>query len=226
MIEVRGIVKSFDGRRVLDEVSLSVAKGQVSALIGPSGGGKSTLLRMMNGLETFERGRIEIAGLTLGPGPAPKAMLAKLRRKVGMVFQSFHLFENMSALDNVAAGPRFVLQRSEDDARAIARRLLGRVGMDGFEDAMPDTLSGGQKQRVAIARTLAVEPEVILLDEPTSALDPQMAEEVQRVLRALAEAGETMVIVTHAMDFAREVADTFHMLRGGCARPVTRAQVG
>jgi ABC-type polar amino acid transport system ATPase subunit len=217
MIEVRGLVKDHGAARVLDGVSLAVRRGEVAVVVGPSGGGKSTLLRCVNGLETFQDGEVQVDELVLHPGAARReaGVLQLLRRRVGMVFQQFNLFPHLSVLDNVTSGPRFVLGRPPDEAAEAARRLLARVGLADRADARPAQLSGGQQQRVAIARALAMEPEAILFDEPTSALDPRMAGEVLRVIAELAAAGQTMVVVTHAMGFARRVADTVHVMHGG-----------
>jgi polar amino acid transport system ATP-binding protein len=217
MIELCSVVKSYDGVRVLDDVSLAVKKGEVAALIGPSGGGKSTLLRCINGLERFQAGEILIGGVKLS---APT--IGAVRRRVGMVFQQFFLFENMTVLENVASGPRFVLGRDEVESRRIARRFLDRVGLAQKADAEVAQLSGGQQQRVAIARALAVEPDVILFDEPTSALDPEMTREVTKVIAELKKAGQTMLIVTHAIDFAGQIADVVHEMKRGRVVPRPR----
>jgi ABC-type polar amino acid transport system ATPase subunit len=218
MIEVRGLVKNHGTLRVLDGVSLAVRRGEVAAVIGPSGGGKSTLLRCINGLETFQEGEVQVDEVTLRPGGARREMsdtLHALRRRVGMVFQQFHLFPHMNVLENVLAGPLFVLHRSRDESEVEARQLLERVGLGNKLAARPDELSGGQQQRVAIARALAMKPEAILFDEPTSALDPRMAAEVISVISDLAKSGQTMIVVTHAMGFARNVSHTVHVMHGG-----------
>ncbi len=215
MIEARGILKSHGALKVLDGISLSVAKGETAVLLGPSGGGKSTLLRCLNGLETFDAGQIDVAGHRLLPGRRDEAELTALRRRLGMVFQQFYLFPHMTALQNVASGPRYALGRPREEAEAEAQVLLARVGLGTRAQARPDQLSGGQQQRVAIARALAMKPEAILFDEPTSALDPRMAAEVTAVMADLARAGQTMVVVTHAMGFARAVARTVHVLHAG-----------
>jgi ABC-type polar amino acid transport system ATPase subunit len=215
MIEVRGLVKSHGPLRVLTGVRLSVRRGEVAAIMGPSGGGKSTLLRCINGLETFDEGEIEAAGMVLRPGPARRETLCALRRRVGMVFQQFHLFPHMTALGNVLSGPLHVLGMPRTEAEAEAAGLLARVGLADKLHARPDELSGGQQQRVAIARTLAMNPDAILFDEPTSALDPRMAAEVMSVIADLARAGQTMVVVTHAVDFARSAAHTVHIMHAG-----------
>jgi polar amino acid transport system ATP-binding protein len=217
MISARKLVKDYGGGRVLDGVSLSVAKGEVAVVIGPSGCGKSTLLRCLNGLEAFQEGEVQVDDLRLvgGARDTDSAVLLALRRRVGMVFQQFHLFPHMTALENVAAGPRFVVGAPQHEAEQTARLLLARVGLADFAAARPEQMSGGQQQRVAIARALAMRPEAILFDEPTSALDPRMANEVLRVMADLARSGQTMVVVTHAMGFARRVAHTVHVMFGG-----------
>jgi ABC-type polar amino acid transport system ATPase subunit len=230
MIDVRKLVKSHGTLRVLDGVSLAVRRGEVAAVIGPSGGGKSTLLRCINGLETFEGGEIQVDEVTLVSEPAcPRGrghgtrvghgtraeVLRELRRRVGMVFQQFHLFPHMNVLENVMAGPRFALGREREESEAEAKLLLDRVGLADKLAARPEQLSGGQQQRVAIARALAMKPEAILFDEPTSALDPRMAAEVIEVIADLAAGGQTMIVVTHAMGFARNVAHTVHVMGGG-----------
>jgi ABC-type polar amino acid transport system ATPase subunit len=218
MIDVRNLVKSHGTLRVLDGVSLSVRRGEVATVIGPSGGGKSTLLRCINGLETFEAGEIQVDEVKLAAGAGQTEIaetLRTLRRRVGMVFQQFHLFPHMTVLDNVLAGPLYVLGRNRDEAEPEARQLLARVGLAEKLTAMPEQLSGGQQQRVAIARSLAMQPEAILFDEPTSALDPRMAAEVISVIADLAKSGQTMIVVTHAMGFARNVSHTVHVMHAG-----------
>jgi ABC-type polar amino acid transport system ATPase subunit len=218
MIEVRDLVKSHNGQRVLAGVGLRVRRGEVAVLIGPSGGGKSTLLRCINGLEPFEQGEVRVDDIALEPNGAAAGsanVLRQLRRRVGMVFQQFHLFPHLRVLDNVMSGPLWVLGQPRAEAEAQARRLLGRVGLTDKTDAWPEQLSGGQQQRVAIARALAMQPEAILFDEPTSALDPRMAAEVLHVIADLARSGQTMVVVTHAMGFARRVAHTVHVMHDG-----------
>jgi ABC-type polar amino acid transport system ATPase subunit len=204
--------------RVLDGVSLSVRRGEVATIIGPSGGGKSTLLRCINGLETFDDGEVQVDQIRLGPGANGHDngnSLRELRRRVGMVFQQFHLFPHMNVLENVLAGPLHALGRRRDECETEARQLLDRVGLADKLAASPDQLSGGQQQRVAIARTLAMRPEAILFDEPTSALDPRMAAEVIRVITDLAQSGQTMIVVTHAMTFAHNVSHTVHVMHAG-----------
>jgi ABC-type polar amino acid transport system ATPase subunit len=218
MIDVRGLVKRHGALRVLDGISLTVQRGDVAAIIGPSGGGKSTLLRCINALEPFQAGEVEVGGQLLRAGDTAATsseQLRSLRRRVGMVFQQFHLFPHMNVLENVMSGPRYVLRRPRTEAEDEARRLLQRVGLADRLTASPDQLSGGQQQRVAIARALAMKPEVILFDEPTSALDPRMAAEVLSVITDLAKSGQTMIVVTHAMSFAEHVAHRVHVVHEG-----------
>jgi ABC-type polar amino acid transport system ATPase subunit len=221
MIVVENVRKTFGRRPVLDGVSARFAKGKVSCLVGPSGGGKSTLLRCINGLERFDAGRIAIADLEIGPSKharptAPeRALLRSIRLKAGMVFQQFGLFAHMTALENVIEAPVHVRGIAPATARERAKQLLEQVGIAHRRDAFPRELSGGEQQRVAIARALAMDPEALLLDEPTSALDPERKAELVRVLRSLANDGATMVIVTHEASVAREVADWAVCLRGG-----------
>ena len=218
MIHVRDLVKSHGDLRVLDGVSLSVHRGEVATVIGPSGGGKSTLLRCINGLEAFQAGEVQVDEVMLEAGTGHRKLastLHALRRRVGMVFQQFHLFPHMTVLENVLAGPLYVLDHNRDEAEPEARQLLERVGLADKLTAMPEQLSGGQQQRVAIARALAMQPEAILFDEPTSALDPRMAAEVISVITDLAKSGQTMIVVTHAMGFARNVSSTVHVMHAG-----------
>lgn len=218
MIEIRELVKNHGSLRVLDGVTLAVRRGEVAAIIGPSGGGKSTLLRCINGLETFDAGEVGVDQIRLRAGANhgdSADSLRELRCRVGMVFQQFNLFPHMTALENVLAGPVYSLGRARAESEAEARELLERVGLGEKLNASPDQLSGGQQQRVAIARTLAMHPEAILFDEPTSALDPRMAAEVIEVISDLAASGQTMIVVTHAMHFARNVANTIHVMHAG-----------
>ena len=219
MIRATNIVKYHGDARVLDGASVEFPKGQVAALVGPSGGGKSTLLRCINGLEPFQEGEVTVDALTLVGGQAPpRAALLQLRRTVGMVFQQFNLFPHMSVLKNVMAGPVHALGRSRDEAEATAKRWLDRVGLAEKHYAKPSQLSGGQQQRVAIARALAVNPSAILFDEPTSALDPRMAGEVMRVIDDLANDEQlqvAMVIVTHDIPAVKRIADVVHLLNKG-----------
>lgn len=218
MIRVNRLVKFHGRARVLDGVDLTVGRGEVAALIGPSGGGKSTLLRCINALETFQEGSIDVADVHLQGELSPRSSdktLLNLRRRVGMVFQQFNLFPHLSALDNVTVGPRLAMGWDRERARAEGARLLERVGLGDKGGARPEQLSGGQQQRVAIARALAVQPQAILFDEPTSALDPRMAAEVLAVIADLARGGLTMVVVTHSMTFASQVAHAVHVLQCG-----------
>ncbi len=217
-IAVTGAVKSFGDLRVIDGIDLSLAAGSVTAVLGPSGSGKSTLLRAINHLEPLDRGVVTISGETVGvrlrtgrDGVAryrelPERLIRRQRSRIGFVFQRFELFPHLTALENVAEGP-IAAGAPRVEALARARDLLERVGLGDRGDARPRQLSGGQQQRVAIARALAHEPSVVLLDEPTSALDPELVGEVLGVIRSLADSGTTLVIVTHEVAFAREVAD-------------------
>ncbi|KAF3996993.1 amino acid ABC transporter ATP-binding protein [Glaciimonas immobilis] len=217
IIKLNDLGKSFSGNRVLHGINLEVNPSEVVVIIGPSGSGKSTLLRCCNGLEVAEEGNIEICGkplLTNGTMLADHE-LNHLREQVGMVFQSFNLFPHLSVLGNVTVGPRKIQGVDKDSAESFARELLAKVGLAHKADAMPATLSGGQKQRVAIARALAMKPQVMLFDEPTSALDPELVGEVLQVMKALATEGMTMLVVTHEMGFAREVADVVVVMDHG-----------
>jgi polar amino acid transport system ATP-binding protein len=207
-----GVIKRFGTLTVLDGVSLEVRAGEVVCLIGPSGSGKSTLLRCTNGLEKLDGGSIVFEG---APVPTEPSALRAMRARMGMVFQSFELFPHLSALDNVAEGPRTVLKMPVAAARDRAAVLLAKVGLADKAGNLPSALSGGQQQRVAIARALAMQPDVMLFDEPTSALDPETIGEVLGVMKALADEGMTMVVVTHEMTFARRVADRVAVFDGG-----------
>ena len=212
MISVRHLRKSFAGAEVLRDVNAEIRRGEVISIIGPSGTGKSTFLRCLNRLETPDGGEIIVGGVEV---TSPRADLPSVRRRMGMVFQNFNLFGNLTVLGNVMAAPCDLMGTPRPVARAKALELLGRVGLADRGDALPDELSGGQKQRVAIARALATDPEVLLFDEPTSALDPTMVGEVLEVIRALAKTGMTMLIVTHEMGFARDVSSrVFYMDEG------------
>ena len=204
MIEVRDLHKSFGSLEVLKGVNCSVEKSEVVCVIGPSGSGKSTFLRCLNRLEEATSGTIVIDGVALDGNPAH---IAAIRREVGMVFQSFNLFPHMNVMDNVTCGAIHVKKTDPRKAREKALELPGRVGLLDKKDAYPGSLSGGQQQRVAIARALCMEPKIMLFDEPTSALDPEIVGEVLSVMRGLADTGITMLVVTHEMGFAREVAD-------------------
>ena len=218
MIDVLNLVKWHGSLEVLRGVSLHVSKGEVAAIVGPSGGGKSTFLRCLNGLERFQGGSVRVDGLTLDATMSESARetaLRGVRRRVGMVFQGFNLFPHRSALQNVTEGPIYVLGLPREQAEDRARRLLDRVGLGDRLQSRPGQLSGGQQQRVAIARALAMEPRALLFDEPTSALDPRMAREVLAVLLDLARDGQTMIVVTHALHFARQAAHTVHVFGDG-----------
>jgi polar amino acid transport system ATP-binding protein len=212
VIALEDVHKAFGRTEVLRGVSMAVGRGEVVCLIGASGSGKSTLLRCINGLERYDRGKVEVEGRTVDPrSPAIRG----IRAEVAMVFQRFNLFPHRTALENVMEGPLYVKKESATVVQERARKLLGRVGLSDKERAYPSELSGGQQQRVAIARALAMEPKAILFDEPTSALDPELVGEVLAVIRSLADEGMTMLIVTHEMGFAREVADRVVFLDRG-----------
>ncbi len=203
IISIKGLTKSYGATAVLKGIDLEVKKGEVVAVIGPSGSGKSTMLRCINAMERMTDGEILYKGQSI----AEIKKLSKLRQEVGMVFQHFNLFPHMTVLKNVMYAPVTVRKETKPHAQDYALELLKKVGMYEKMDAYPSTLSGGQKQRVAIARALAMKPEILLFDEPTSALDPEMVGEVLNVMKQLAKAGMTMIVVTHEMGFAKEVAD-------------------
>ncbi len=221
MVEVRNMTKAYNDLVVLDGIDFSVSKGEVVLLLGPSGSGKSTLLRTLNCLETVESGTVRVCGEMIGftdddrRRPLPETQLAKQRQHTGMVFQSFNLFPMMTALDNIASGPRHVLGAPKERARRQARELLELVGLGDKGDNYPSQLSGGQQQRVAIARALAMKPKVMLFDEPTSALDPEMVKEVLDVMVRLRDEGMTMVVVSHEMGFAKAAADRIVFMSDG-----------
>ncbi|OQP33974.1 L-cystine ABC transporter ATP-binding protein TcyN [Pantoea latae] len=209
-IEISKLVKTFNGQTVLHGIDLEVASGEVVAIIGPSGSGKTTLLRCINLLETPDSGTIKVGDIAIDARLAQtkqKEQVRRLRQQVGFVFQNFNLFPHRSVLENIIEGPVIVKGEAKGEAEARARALLEKVGLQGKESSFPRRLSGGQQQRVAIARALAMRPQVILFDEPTSALDPELVGEVLNTIRALAQEKRTMVIVTHEMSFARDVAD-------------------
>ncbi|EHI12537.1 amino acid ABC transporter ATP-binding protein [Mycolicibacterium thermoresistibile] len=212
MISMRGVNKYFGSLHVLRDINLDVARGQVVVVLGPSGSGKSTLCRTLNRLEPIDSGAISIDGVAL---PAEGRELARLRADVGMVFQQFNLFAHKTIVDNVALGPMKVRKTPREQARAEAMALLERVGVADQADKYPAQLSGGQQQRVAIARSLAMNPKVMLFDEPTSALDPEMINEVLAVMSALAADGMTMLVVTHEMGFARRASDRVVFMSDG-----------
>ncbi|WNC09752.1 amino acid ABC transporter ATP-binding protein [Pseudomonas coleopterorum] len=212
MIQISGLQKNYGDHRVLHGVDLQVQQGEVVCLIGPSGSGKSTLLRCINALETYEGGSILAFGETVQRG---SKTVHTLRSRMGMVFQRFNLFPHRTVLENVMEGPLYVKNEPAAQVRREALALLDKVGLAEKADAYPEQLSGGQQQRVAIARALAMKPEAMLFDEPTSALDPELVGDVLQVMRTLADEGMTMIVVTHEMGFAREVADRVCFLHGG-----------
>ncbi|MFD3658066.1 amino acid ABC transporter ATP-binding protein [Streptomyces sp. NPDC058620] len=215
MVEVRSVHKSFGGTDVLRGIDLSVRTGEVTVVLGPSGSGKSTLLRTINHLEKVDRGWISVDGTLIGYRrdgdklhELPEREVLRQRTRIGFVFQNFNLFPHLTVLENIIEAPVAALRRPRKEAVAAAKELLARVGLADRAEAYPTQLSGGQQQRVAIARALAVEPKLLLFDEPTSALDPELVGEVLDVIRDLARGGTTMIVVTHEIGFAREVADT------------------
>ncbi|MEV7444485.1 amino acid ABC transporter ATP-binding protein [Streptomyces sp. NPDC091204] len=222
MVDVRGVHKSFGPLEVLRGVDLKVRAGEVTVILGPSGSGKSTLLRTINHLEKVNRGWISVDGDPIGYRSSRGKLyelkekeVLRQRTRIGFVFQNFNLFPHLTVLDNLVEGPLSALRRPRQEAEATARRLLDRVGLSDKADAYPLQLSGGQQQRVAIARALALEPKVLLFDEPTSALDPELVGEVLDVIKDLTRAGTTMIVVTHEIGFAREVADTVVFMDAG-----------
>ena len=215
LIDVKGLHKSFKNNKVLKGIDTQIQKGEVVVVIGPSGSGKSTFLRCLNLLETPTQGEIFFENQNITDS---KNDLYQMREKMGMVFQNFNLFPNMKVLDNITLAPRKVKNITNDEAETIARELLRKVGLADKAMAYPQSLSGGQKQRIAIARALAMQPDVMLFDEPTSALDPEMVGEVLQVMQDLAKEGMTMVIVTHEMGFAKEVGDRVLFMDEGIIR--------
>ncbi len=212
IVNISGLNKWYGDFHVLRDINLAVAKGERIVICGPSGSGKSTLIRCINALEEFQEGEINVEGIELGPN---LKRVDEVRREVGMVFQSFNLFGHLSVLDNLTVAQRKVLKRDKAEAERIALDNLAKVGLSDKAGAMPAQLSGGQQQRVAIARALSMNPAVMLFDEPTSALDPELVGDVLAVMRQLADEGMTMLVVTHEMQFAREVADTVLFMDGG-----------
>ena len=222
MVEAIGVHKSYAGVEVLKGVNLTVARGEVTCLIGPSGSGKSTLLRCINHLEKHDAGELLVDGELVGYELRGDKLyeltdrrICHERSQIGMVFQRFNLFQNLNVLENITVGPIKVKDVNEEQAKKFARELLVRVGLEGKEKNYPTQLSGGQQQRVAIARALAMEPKLMLFDEPTSALDPELVGEVLDVMKDLAQSGMTMIVVTHEMGFAKEVANTVYFLDQG-----------
>ena len=212
VISIRGVSRRFGEFKAIDNIDLDINEGEVVCIIGPSGSGKSTLIRCINLLETFdEGGEIAVDGIGVERGPA----LASVRAEVGMVFQSFDLFPHLSVRENIMLAPMRVRKLAKPEADERAMQLMRRVGIEAEADKYPDQLSGGQQQRVAIARALAMEPKILLFDEPTSALDPEMVGEVLDVMKALAHTGVTMLVVTHEMGFARQVADRVVFMDAG-----------
>lgn len=203
IIKIKNLSKNYSSLSVLKSINMEIEKGEVVAIIGPSGSGKSTLLRCMNALETISGGEIWFKDICINH----TKKINKLREDIGMVFQHFNLFPHMTVLKNIMISPVKIRKRDKAEVEKQAIELLDRVGLKDKKDVWPETLSGGQKQRIAIARALAMEPEILLFDEPTSALDPEMVGEVLQVMKELARTGMTMVVVTHEMGFAREVAD-------------------
>ena len=222
MVEAIGVHKSYAGVEVLKGVNLTVSRGEVTCLIGPSGSGKSTLLRCINHLEKHDAGELRVDGELVGYEARGDKLyelndrrICHERSQIGMVFHRFNLFQNLNVLENVTVGPIKVKDVNDERAKKFARELLQRVGLEGKEKNYPTQLSGGQQQRVAIARALAMEPKLMLFDEPTSALDPELVGEVLDVMKDLARSGMTMIVVTHEMGFAKEVADTVYFLDQG-----------
>ena len=212
MVHVKNLKKSFGSLEVLKSINADVKEGEVVVLIGPSGSGKSTFLRCLNRLEDITGGEVVVDGINIAD---KKTDMNKVRENIGMVFQHFNLFANMTVLENMTYAPRVVNGLSKQEAKEKAMKLLAKVNLSDKANEYPSRLSGGQKQRVAIARALAMEPKVLLLDEPTSALDPEMVKEVLDVIKQLANTGITMVLVTHEMGFAKDVSDTVYFMDGG-----------
>ncbi len=218
MITIEKLVKRYGDTEIIKGIDMEVGPGEVAVIIGPSGGGKSTFLRCINGLETFQGGSVRVGEHALSPSTHPSrdaAVLQAVRRRVGMVFQQFNLFPHLSVLQNLIEAPVQVLGEKPKEATERADELLARMGLTARRDAYPRDLSGGQQQRVAIARALLMQPEAILFDEPTSALDPVMSGEVLKVMEDLAAQGQTMIVVTHSMSFARRAATTVHVFADG-----------
>lgn len=212
ILTIKNLNKSFDGEEVLKDINLTISKGEIISIIGPSGSGKSTLLRCLNLLNIPTSGNIYYKDIDI---TKEHKQINQIRTKIGMVFQSFNLFNNLNVINNCIVGPTKILHQNKDKATANAVKLLSLVGMDDYQDANVNTLSGGQKQRVAIARTLAMQPEIILFDEPTSALDPEMVGEVLDTIKKLTKEGITLIIVTHEMAFAKEISDRIIFMADG-----------
>ena len=215
MISIKNLTKEFSGQKVLDGIDIDIEKGEVVALVGASGAGKSTILRSLNYLEQPDSGTIAIDDFKVDFETITKEQILTLRRKLSMVFQQFNLFERRTALDNVKEGLKIVKKLSDDEATKIAKEELAKVGLSNRENHYPRHLSGGQKQRVALARALAMKPDVLLLDEPTSALDPELVGEVEKSIADAAKSGQTMILVSHDMSFVAQVADKILFLDKG-----------
>lgn len=215
MLKLKNIRKSFGKHLVLDDVSIDVNDGEVLTLIGPSGTGKSTLLRIINQLETMDGGEIDFEGRVINDQATPKKDLLDYRRQTAMVFQQYNLFQHLRVIDNIVQPQVVVNKVPKDEARKVARKLLKQVGLEKFENYYPVQLSGGQQQRVSIARTLALNPKIILFDEPTSALDPELSKEVLNVIRQVAQSGIITILATHEMQFAEEISNKVIFMEGG-----------
>lgn len=215
MISIKNVTKEFSGQKVLDGIDIDIEKGEVVAIVGASGAGKSTILRCLNYLEQPDSGTIAIDDFKVDFGTITKEQILTLRRKLAMVFQQFNLFERRTALDNVKEGLKIVKKLSDEEATKIAKEELAKVGLSNRENHYPRHLSGGQKQRVALARALAMRPDVLLLDEPTSALDPELVGEVEKSIVDAAKSGQTMILVSHDMNFIYQVADKVLFLEKG-----------
>jgi len=215
MISIKNLTKEFSGQKVLDGIDIDIEKGEVVALVGASGAGKSTILRSLNYLEQPDSGTIIIDDFKVDFETITKEQILTLRRKLSMVFQQFNLFERRTALDNVKEGLKIVKKLSDEEATKIAKEELAKVGLSNRENHYPRHLSGGQKQRVALARALAMKPDVLLLDEPTSALDPELVGEVEKSIADAAKSGQTMILVSHDMNFVYQVADKVLFLEKG-----------
>ncbi|MTT31404.1 ATP-binding cassette domain-containing protein [Terrilactibacillus sp. BCM23-1] len=228
MIKITNLSKAFGELEVLKDISLQIADQETVVILGPSGSGKSTLLRCLNGLEELTEGSIEVSGLVVDAKDSlkkRKKIIQKIRRNTGMVFQQYNLYPHKTALENVMEALIVVKKMDKREARLKSEEMLGKVGLLDRKDFYPSKLSGGQQQRVAIARALAMEPDVLFFDEPTSALDPELVGEVLRVMRTLAREGMTMIVVTHEMKFAQDVADRVIFMADGCIEEDTKSEV-